>query len=200
MIMDDLDALVRDLTAYPTEEEWFEFKANWREPAAIGDVCGRGAYEFRENSIVLTIPFEFVEGLAVVSPDGSAVVPKFDDEFRSSSEIVVSSNLPISDSSTSDKSGRNKWTNPELVDEKSGHIEPDGRLTKAERTKEAIVEFIVSSDDSVSRTAVMNATGLGASRASLLLAELVKEGRLSVEGETRARVYRLASKKTDNDK
>ena len=33
----DLKALVKKLMAYTSEEDWFEFKENWYEPAGIGE-------------------------------------------------------------------------------------------------------------------------------------------------------------------
>ena len=35
-IKDNLESIVLDLVAHDTEEEWFEFKENWYEPAEIG--------------------------------------------------------------------------------------------------------------------------------------------------------------------
>ena len=33
----DYNKIVKDLIAYPTEANWFEFKENWYEPVAIGE-------------------------------------------------------------------------------------------------------------------------------------------------------------------
>lgn len=33
----DLKKKVQELTAYPTEANWFEFKENWYEPNGIGE-------------------------------------------------------------------------------------------------------------------------------------------------------------------
>ena len=35
--MKDLITLVNQLRSYGSEREWFEFKVNWYEPAAIGE-------------------------------------------------------------------------------------------------------------------------------------------------------------------
>ena len=33
----DLGKIVKELIAYPTEANWFEFKENWYEPNGIGE-------------------------------------------------------------------------------------------------------------------------------------------------------------------
>ena len=35
--MDDIEALIKDLRAYDTEREWFEFKENWFQPDVLGE-------------------------------------------------------------------------------------------------------------------------------------------------------------------
>ena len=51
--MKDLAALVNQLRAYSTEREWFEFKGNWFEPAALGEyisaISNSAAYTGRKE-------------------------------------------------------------------------------------------------------------------------------------------------------
>ena len=35
--MQNLEMIVKELTEYATEEEWFEFKENWFQPEALGE-------------------------------------------------------------------------------------------------------------------------------------------------------------------
>ncbi|OUO89845.1 hypothetical protein B5F40_09200 [Gordonibacter sp. An230] len=150
---------------------------------AITDVYGRGAYEFRENAIVLTIPFEFAEGLTITAGDGSMVVPKFDEEFRNSSEVVV-----FPDSANSDSA--------DFQNRRKGSAERIGG--KVAQNKSAITSYLSAAGPSSPR-AISNAVGLGMSRTRALLGELVREGILVANGSTRDRTYRIVKEVPDGE-
>ena len=71
----------------------------------------------------------------------------------------------------------------------------ENRTKATDRTKRHIVQHIASAAEPLGRAAIMEATGLGASRTSELLGDLVSDGILAAQGSNRWRTYMIANER-----
>ena len=79
--------------------------------------------------------------------------------------------------------------------EADAKIGRENRTKATNRTKRHIVQHIASAAEPLGRAAIMEATGLGASRTSELLGDLVSDGILAARGSNRWRTYTIADER-----